>query len=78
MRLPIWEVMKAKAGAEENALVQRHTEYVLPLMESYVNTFPTYTLHNREHIYNVIRISIYKNLYTAAYLCYKISLQYDI
>ena len=56
MRLPIWEVMKAKAGAEENALVQRHTEYVLPLMESYVNTFPTYTLHNREHIYNVIRI----------------------
>lgn len=55
-RLPIWKVMEAKAGAEQNALVYRHAEYVLPLMEGYVTTFPTYTLHNREHIYNVIRI----------------------
>jgi hypothetical protein len=55
-RLPIWKVMETKAGAEGNTLVLRHADYILPLMEGFVNTFPTYTLHNREHIYNVIRI----------------------
>lgn len=46
----------ADSKAEEVSLVERHITYVLPLMEHYVDTFPKYTLHNRDHIYNVVRI----------------------
>ena len=55
-QLPLWKTMVATSNAEEVAMIERHTGYILPLMEHYVDTFPTYTLHNREHIYNLIRI----------------------
>lgn len=55
-KLPVWQNMVAKSDAEELALVERHISYVLPLMEHYVDGFPTYTLHNRVHIYNVVNI----------------------
>src|SRR6267154_707302 len=48
--------MIAEAKAEEVAMVERHLLHILPIMEHYVDTFPTYTLHNREHIFNVMRI----------------------
>jgi hypothetical protein len=55
-KLPLWKSMVANSKAEEAAMVERHVAYILPLMEHYVDTFPTYTLHNKEHIYNVIRL----------------------
>ncbi len=54
--LPLWQQLEGKVGKEELALVEKHVSGILPQMEHYVDTFPTYTLHNREHIHNVIRI----------------------
>jgi hypothetical protein len=55
-KLPIWQQMTSTVGAKEIALVEAHVSYILPQMEHYVDTFPTYTLHNRAHISNVVRI----------------------
>ncbi|SJZ84728.1 HD domain-containing protein [Sediminibacterium ginsengisoli] len=55
-RLPIWNQMNTKCDADEVSIVQNHVEYILPLMERYTETFPLYTLHNRDHVLNVIRI----------------------
>jgi hypothetical protein len=54
--LPVFKHFASLARAEEVALVNRHTDYIIPQMERYVETFPRYTLHNTEHICNVITI----------------------
>jgi hypothetical protein len=54
--LPLWQQMASKVNATELAMVERHVSHILPQLEHYVDTFPTYTLHNREHIYNLINI----------------------
>jgi hypothetical protein len=55
-QLPLWQRMVAASGKQETAMVEKHVGYIVPLMEHYADTFPTYTLHNRQHIYNVIKI----------------------
>jgi hypothetical protein len=55
-QLPLWKQLATTSTPVEIAMVETHLQYILPLMEQYIDTFPTYTLHNREHIYNVMRI----------------------
>lgn len=55
-QLPLWQQLDATADHAEIAMIEKHVQYILPRMEGYVDTFRTYTLHNREHIYNVMRI----------------------
>ena len=55
-KLPLWQQMAEKVGNQELVLVENHVSYILPEMERYVDTFLLYTLHNRAHILNIIRI----------------------
>lgn len=55
-KLPIWQHMVVNVPAAEAAMVERHLDHILPLLEHYADTFPNYTLHNREHILNILRI----------------------
>lgn len=54
--LPLWQQMLTQVGSQELSVVEKHVSYILPRMEHYADTFRTYTLHNQEHIFNVVRI----------------------
>lgn len=48
--------MEADSNAGDISVIEKHIGYILPLMEHYIETFPTYTLHNSQHICNLINI----------------------
>lgn len=54
--LPIWKRMVATSGEQDVENLERHLIHILPRMEHYVDTFPTYTLHNKLHVYNVVKL----------------------
>ena len=53
-KLAIWKVFidKNKNGFP----LEKHTEYAITLMDQYYRAFPKYTLHNQEHLKNILRL----------------------
>jgi hypothetical protein len=54
--LPVYESFLTKASAEQVALVNKHVDVCMPLLDLYYKAFPTYTLHNSKHQKNILRI----------------------
>jgi hypothetical protein len=52
--LPIWKVFALKN--KNNFNIDEVVEYALPLLDQYYRAFPKYTLHNRQHQKNILRI----------------------
>ncbi|MBL7767506.1 MAG: hypothetical protein JNK20_00960 [Flavipsychrobacter sp.] len=55
-KLALWKKMLADSRPEDIAITEKHALYILPLMEHYADTFPTYTLHNKLHVYNIVKL----------------------
>ena len=54
--LPLWEHFEDNATSVQVALVEKHVEIVMPLLDYYIKTFPTYTIHNGQHQKNIVSI----------------------
>lgn len=52
----LWEVLRAGGGAENIAHVERLTKYAAGKLILVRDTFPDYTLHDRQHAENVIAL----------------------
>jgi hypothetical protein len=56
--LPLWErfvILTAHETANKK-MVDDHITYALPLLDHFIVAFPKYTLHNRQHQYNIIKL----------------------
>lgn len=53
-KLPLMQHFLTVADHEQVVLVNKHIDYVLPLLDYYTKAFPTYTLHNGWHQRNII------------------------
>lgn len=56
--LPLWERFKILTQDEpaNRKMVEDLIGYALPLLDHFIVAFPKYTLHNRQHQYNIVRI----------------------
>ncbi len=54
--LPLWNHFEENATAEEVASIEAHIAKVMPLLDYYIKTFPTYTVHNGQHQKNIVYI----------------------
>lgn len=52
----LMEVLKITAGAQQVSRVEQLIDFTVPILDLVRDTFPTYTLHNRVHAENVIKI----------------------
>jgi hypothetical protein len=53
---PLWKVFASKASDEQRVVVRRSTQEAADLLDRVIETFPTYTLHNRVHAINVVEL----------------------
>lgn len=56
--LPLWErfLTLTKDEPANRKMVEDHIAYALPLLDHFIVAFPKYTLHNRQHQYNIVRL----------------------
>lgn len=56
--LSLWEHFKNDSGASSTdiAMVEKHIDYAMPLLDHYTEAFRKYTLHNDQHQKNIIKI----------------------
>ncbi|PTS89593.1 hypothetical protein DBR27_22570, partial [Flavobacterium sp. HMWF030] len=54
--LKLWKHFIKVADEKQIVLVQEHIDYALPLLDYFVEAFPTYTLHNGQHQRNILYI----------------------
>ena len=56
--LSLWEHFTNNSGASavDIAMVESHIAYAVPLLDRYTETFRKYTLHNEQHIKNIVKI----------------------
>jgi hypothetical protein len=52
--LPIWRVFDSKNKSKYN--IEEIANFALPLLDQYYKAFPKYTLHNRQHQKNILKI----------------------
>ena len=53
-KLPIWQQFKETNSEKFN--LDGHFYDALSLLEQYYKAFPTYTLHNHRHVYNILNL----------------------
>lgn len=56
--LPLWECFKSLTKDEpaNRKMVEDHIGNAIPLLDHFITAFPKFTLHNRQHEYNIIHL----------------------
>ncbi len=54
-QLPLWDVLK-KADDVQRANVRKLIQDAAVILDRFIETFPTYTLHNSTHAKNVVKL----------------------
>jgi len=56
--LPLWDrfIHLTQNEPVNRKMVEQHVAYALPLLDHFIVAFPKYTLHNRQHQYNIVRL----------------------